>query len=217
MLIYEDDLVQLYHDKIENVIDQLPGIDLLLIDPPFGLDTKSLSSSKSKGKLARPKNYIQYEWMNKGLVDQELMNKLIKKSNHAIIWGGNYYRLEPSSCWFYWDKQMTCEYADGLLAWTNLPGVLKSIKWTWNGMIKEKPEQRFHPTQMPEAIINFSLDQFEAKLGRKPYLVLDCFAGSATTLACCKKRGIKVIGVEEIEEYCTKSVQRLSQGALSLF
>ncbi len=202
------------HDKIENVIDSLPEIDLLLTDPPFGLDTKSLSSSKSKAKLGPAREYQQYEWMNKGIISDEIINKLVTRSSYSIIWGGNYYRLDPSSCWFYWDKQMTCEYADGLLAWTNLPGALKSFTWAWNGMIKETPEKRWHPTQMPEAVVNFCLDQFEAKVKRKPKLVLDPFAGSGTTLACCKKRGIDYIGVEMIDEYMNIINQRLSQECL---
>jgi tRNA/tmRNA/rRNA uracil-C5-methylase (TrmA/RlmC/RlmD family) len=49
---------------------------------------------------------------------------------------------------------------------------------------------------------------------RKPKLVLDCYAGSGTTLAACKKRGIKSIGVEEIDEYLIGAKQRLSQQSL---
>lgn len=200
--------------KIEDVIDRLPKVDLLLTDPPYGIDVKNLSSSNSKSKKAKPKIYKRYDWMNKKLADQKIINRLVQMSNFSIIWGGNYYQLPPSSCWLYWDKEATSSYADGILAWTNLPGALRSFKWRWNGMLKEAPESRWHPTQMPEAVVNFSLDQFEEKLGRKPNLVLDPYAGSGTTLACCNKRGIDCIGVEMIEEYTKLIEKRLSQGAL---
>lgn len=52
------------------------------------------------------------------------------------------------------------------------------------------------------------------KVKRKPRLVLDPFAGSGTTLVCCKKRGIDYIGVEMIEEYINIIKQRLGQQTL---
>lgn len=213
---YADELTTFYQGKAEDFLNQHDGeIDLLLIDPPYGLDMTTISSSKSKSKKAKAVEYTQHEWLKKGLAKQNTIYSLIGLSNHAIIWGGNYYDLPPSSCWFVWNKETQCEYADSILAWSNLPGVVKKIDWLWNGMCKQSPEQRFHPTQMPEAIINFCLDQFEAKVKRKPRLVLDCYAGSGTTLVACRKRGINCIGVEEVEEYCQGALTRLSQGVLN--
>jgi site-specific DNA-methyltransferase (adenine-specific) len=204
----------LIHGKIEDEVDNLPDFDLLLTDPPYGLDTTTLSSSNSHKKQGRSRHYKVYDWMKKGIPDQKLIDKLIEKANYSIIWGGNYFRLEPSQCWLVWEKETACNYADAILAWTNMPGSVRSITWQWSGMVKEKPEDRWHPTQMPEAIINFSLDQFEKKVGRKPTRVVDPFAGSGTTLVCCQKRGIDYIGVEMIDEYVDIINKRLSQKTL---
>ena len=200
------------HAKIEDVIDDLPEIDLLLTDPPYGIG-ESGGKSKSRGKLANADKYTEYNWDI--LIKQEIIDKLISKANQAVIWGGNYYKLQTSSCWLIWNKLLPeNDFADCEMAWTNLPGAVRKIDYLWNGMIKEVPEKRFHPTQKPEAVMNFCLDQFEKKMKRKPKLVLDPFAGSGTTLVCCKKRGIDYIGVEMIEEYVDIINKRLSQETL---
>jgi len=200
------------HGKIEDVIDQLPEIDLLLTDPPYGIG-ESGGKSKSRGKLANADKYTEHNWDI--LVPETIMTKIREKAKYSIIWGGNYYLLPPSSNWIIWDKKLPPnDFADCEMAWTNLPGAIRKVEYLWNGMMKANPESRFHPTQKPEAVINFCLDQFEKKIKRKPKLVLDPFAGSGTTLVCCQKRGIDYIGVEMIDEYVDIINQRLSQQAL---
>lgn len=211
---YQDELVTLYNCKAEEIVSSLPKVNLLLTDPPFGINVNNLNSN-SESKLAANKKYTDYDW-SKSLADQELLDICIQNSDYAIVWGGNFYIVPPSSCWLVWDKKQTVDYADCVLAWTNLNGAVKRIEWQWNGMLKQQPEERFHPCQMPEAVINFSLDQFQKKNKVVAHSVLDPFAGSGTTLAACKKRGIRAIGIEQIEEYCEKAASRLAQSSLGL-
>lgn len=69
-----------------------------------------------------------------------------------------------------------------------------------------------HPTQKPEAIIR-PLLQYSVPPGGT---VLDCFAGSGTTLVVAREFGLRAVGIEGKEEYCRKIVERLSQGCLLL-
>ena len=39
--------------------------------------------------------------------------------------------------------------------------------------------------------------------------VLDCYAGSGTTLVACANMGIQAIGIEIMEKYCIEAVRRL--------
>ena len=67
-------------------------------------------------------------------------------------------------------------------------------------------KDRFHPTQK-------SLPLFEAlitKHSNEGDLVLDCFAGSATTAIAAHRTGRKFIGCEMDEEYYKKSIERIN-------
>jgi site-specific DNA-methyltransferase (adenine-specific) len=65
-------------------------------------------------------------------------------------------------------------------------------------------------TQKPEAIVA-PLMQYSVPEGG---LVIDCFAGSGTTLAVAKKTGRRAIGIEKRESQCRAIVERLAQGEL---
>ena len=67
-------------------------------------------------------------------------------------------------------------------------------------------KDRFHPTQK-------SLPLFEAlitKHSNEGDLVLDCFAGSATTAIAAHRTGRKFVGCEMGEEYYKKSIERIN-------
>jgi len=68
-------------------------------------------------------------------------------------------------------------------------------------------KDRFHPTQK-------SLPLFEElieKHSSEGHLVLDCFAGSATTAMAARNTGRNFIGCEMNEEYYNKSKERLNE------
>lgn len=65
-------------------------------------------------------------------------------------------------------------------------------------------------TQKPEAIVA-PLIQYSVPPGG---LVVDCFAGSGTTLAVARKTGRRSIGIELRKEQCQRIVERLSQREL---
>ena len=68
-------------------------------------------------------------------------------------------------------------------------------------------------TQKPESIVEPLMD-YSVKPGG---LVVDCFAGSGTTLEVARKTGRKAIGIESREAQCEHIVRRLSQKQLDLY
>jgi DNA modification methylase len=209
---YQDDYVTLYHADCREVLPLLEPVDLVLTDPPYGIG-EAAGANKSRGKLAVAKDYGVSDWDNKP-VDQDLINQLITQP--AIIFGGNYYSMPPSACWLVWDKHQTGDFADCELAWTNLPGAVRRIDYLWNGMIKQRPEQRWHPTQKPLDVMKWCIDQADTKLKKKVETILDPFTGSGTTLRAAKDMSRKVIGIEREEQYCEVAVKRLRQEVLGL-
>lgn len=104
----------------------------------------------------------------------------------------------------------------------------KGGKWTfnaggycpnvWDGPIingytcENTNEQRWHPTQKPEALMN----QWVALFSHEGDLVVDPFMGSGTTLVAAKRLGRRAIGVELDESYCEIAARRLQQDVLPL-
>ncbi len=217
---YQDDYVTLYHADCREVLPLLEPVDLVLTDPPYGIgEAAGANKSRSKpiggkGKGFVPaKDYGVFNWDNKP-IDQDLINQLITQP--AIIFGGNYYAMPPSACWLVWDKHITGDFADCELAWTNLPGAVRKIDYLWNGCMKKRPEQRWHPTQKPLDVMKWCITQADTKLKNKVATILDPFTGSGTTLRAAKDMSRKAIGIEREEQYCEVAANRLRQEVLGL-
>jgi len=210
---YQDDYVTLYHGDCRDILPQLEPVDLVLTDPPYGIG-EAAGVNKSRGKLAIAKDYGNDNWDNKPIA-QDLINQLITQP--AIVFGGNYYAMPASSCWLVWDKQNgATDFADCELAWTNLPGAVRKLSYVWHGMIKQRPEQRWHPTQKPLDVMKWCITQADTKLKKTVGTILDPFTGAGTTLRAAKDMNRKSIGIEREQKYCDVIVQRLRQEVLPL-
>lgn len=205
--IYHGDTVELFA-KIE-----FPEIDLILTDPPYGIG-EAAGKNKSRSKAAIAKDYGVANWDNK-TISQSFINGMIRDTT-TILFGGNYYAMPPSQCWLVWDKQITGDFADCELAWTNLNGSVRRLKYVWNGMIKQKPEQRWHPTQKPHDVMTWCIHQADTKQKITHETILDPFMGSGSTLRAAKDLNRKAIGIELEEKYCEVAAKRLSQEVLPL-
>lgn len=208
---YQDDWVTLYQGDCRDIVPYLEPVDLVLTDPPYGIG-EAAGKNKTRGtKKAPAKNYGSYDWDNEPIA-QSVINAFITQP--AIIFGGNYYSMPPSSCWFVWNKETTGDFADCELAWTNLPGAVRKVNHLWNGFARKYVEERWHCTQKPLAVMEWCIRQAESKLKKTVYTVLDPFAGSGTTLVAAKNMGKKAIGVELEKDYCEIIVKRLKQDVL---
>lgn len=212
---YQDEFSTIYCGDCRDILPLLEPVDLVLTDPPYGIGAPTLK--ESKGHIATRKDYGVSDW-DDNVADSEVILMALGLSKNSIIFGGNYYTdiLAKNGCWLVWDKEITCGFADCELAWTSLPGAVRRIKYTWNGMIKQMPEQRWHPTQKPLTVMRWCIEQADIKTKKRQETILDCFMGSGTTLAAAKLLGRKAIGIELEEKYCEIAVKRLRQGVLAL-
>lgn len=216
---YQDEHVTLYHGDCADILPHLPRVDLVLTDPPYGIG-EAAGANKSRGKpiggkgkkLVAAKDYGNDSWDDKP-AEQPVIDSLITQP--AVIFGGNYYAMPPSSCWLVWDKHITGDFADCELAWTNLPGAVRKIDYLWNGCMKKRPEQRFHPTQKPLDVMKWCISQADTKLKKQVQTILDPFAGSGTTLRAAKDMNRKCIGIEQSKDYCDVIVKRMKQQVLA--
>jgi DNA modification methylase len=203
---YSEAGVTIYNCDWRELDDEVLRSDLLLTDPPYGI-SEAAGKNKSRTKLAKAKDYGVSNWDDSPPSDFDLI-RLRDLTKWQIMFGGNYFVLPPSKCWLVWDKVNSGDFADAELAWTNLDKAVRLFSYMWNGMLKEQPEYRMHPTQKPRALFSWCLTQAPKDVKS----VLDPFAGSFTTAVSCKALGLSFVGCEREEKYCADGVKRLEQG-----
>lgn len=215
---YQDDYCTIYNADCSHILPQLKAIDLVLTDPPYGIG-EAAGRNKSRTRNAFARDYGNDSWDDQP-IDNQLMSKVaFTIAPRVIIFGGNYYPMPPSSCYFIWDKDNgESDFADCELAWTNLKQAVRRKKYRWNGYLQEHmgrhKEQRFHPTQKPTEIMQWCIKIADGH-GIND-LILDPFMGSGTTLLAAKNLGRKSIGIEKEKKYCDMAVKRLRQEVLAL-
>lgn len=211
---YDKDGITIYCADCRDVLPYLEPVDLVLTDPPYGIGESSKNFA-SRGKLANADRYEKSDWDDEP-PSADTINQAISRGRNAIVFGGNYFHLPPSSCWLVWDKDNGGnDFADCELAWTNLRKAVRRKRYRWNGMIQEhmgrNKEFREHPTQKPVAVMAWALDQ----AGPSVRTILDPFMGSGTTLVAAKLAGCRAIGIELEERYCEIAVKRLRQKTIA--
>lgn len=221
---YEEKGITIYHGNCRELWHSLQTtqFDLLLTDLPYGLGETN-KRALSRGKLATPTDYGDFEWDN-APCDKATIQRFTDKIPRSIIWGGNYFGMPASKCWLVWDKQNgSNDFADCELAWTNLPIAVRIFRFMWNGMLRAGEQRgisRVHPTQKPVELMRWCIQLcFSDRLSysnpdESHRLILDPFMGSGTTLRAAKDLGCKAIGIEIEEKYCEIAVKRLAQEVL---
>lgn len=141
---YEENGIQIFHGDCRDVLPSLPRTDLVLTDPPYGINAARDRNSQRWGWNDYPAGGWDTERPTK-----ETLDMLLLAGKRAIIWGGNYFAdmLPASSKWLIWDKGQTdFSLADAELAWCS-----------WDGAVRRKllsraralQEGKHHATQSP--------------------------------------------------------------------
>ena len=218
---YQDDACTIYHGDCREILPQLEPVDLVLTDPPYGVDWQS---NRRQEKHERIANDSDLSWLCDAFAK---IYSCLKPDSLAISFYG-----WPDAEYF-------------LMAWKQSGFVPKShivwvkdnigLGWFTRGQHEQaylltkgspsKPETAIsdvlraqgtgndlHPTQKPESLIG----QMLAPFTRPGDTVLDPFMGSGTTLRAAKDLGRKAIGIEIEEKYCEIAVKRLAQEVLPL-
>ena len=198
---------RLIHGDCREVLPLLPPVDLVLTDPPYGIDIGSMDMGKGKKVAA----FEAFEW------DAEpppawLFGLLREKGEDLIVWGGNYFSLGPSGCWLSWDKMQEFSGADFELAYTTLRGPSKTFRLS--RVQAYGAVERVHPTQKPLSLMEWCI-------GKVPdaQTVSDPFMGSGTTGVACIRLGKSFVGIERERKYFDIACERIAraQAQVQLF
>lgn len=199
--------IVIYHGDCRDILPQLPQVDLLLTDPPYGIGKDG--QKPSDGKHGGRKAYEFLGWDGDRPTDKTF-DLLLHSADQHIIWGGNYFAdlLPPQMKWRVWDKGQRINQSDGELAWTSLGGALRIITLNRVELMMDGAE---HPTQKPLRLMKWCIEQVPDAT-----TIIDPFMGSGTTLRAAKDLRKKCIGIEREERYAEIAAKRLAQEVLAL-
>ncbi len=208
---YDHAGITIYHGDCREILPQLPKVDLVLTDPPYGIDL----GNNSAGGLDK-NAYLSYSdtYDNFVQIIVPALNMAIDKAKRGAVFSGPHIheQRKPDAI-----GGIFCPAANGRHKWGfksflpvlfygTAPCLEKGSKATaiQSTAIAEKDG---HPVQKPLKWISWlvSLASLENET------VIDPFMGSGTTLRAAKDLGRKAIGIEIEEKYCEIAARRLSQ------
>lgn len=198
---YEHAGITIYHGDCREILPTLPKFDLVLTDPPYGINAARDRRSQKNGW----NDYPAGGWDKERPSDGAIVGA-VAAGEACILWGGNYFTdlLPVSSKWLIWDKmQSDFSLADAELAWTSLEGAIRRFNYSRAAALQDGKQ---HATQKPTALMKWCLS-----FAPDAKTVLDPFLGSGTTLVACKAMGLQATGIEVCEEYCEIAAKRLRQ------
>lgn len=206
---YQDDAVTLYHGDCREIVPLLGRFDLVITDPPYGMEFQSnyraVKHAKIHGDECLPLDriemcigaaeraaYVFCRWDNlKEMPDPRSVIAWVKNN-----WSMGDLKHEHGRQW-----EACCFYPkEGHKFITRIPDVIYA----------DRTGNELHPTQKPESLIAKIIS---ANVGDT---VLDPFAGSGTTGRACKDLGRKCVMIEREERYCEIAARRMGQEVLPL-
>jgi len=186
--------------------------ELLLTDPPYGIDYGGMLKGKGDGKGGADKNgwksYDAPDW-DKSKPKNGVLQYLCQITENQIIWGGNYFTddLPPTMGWLIWDKgQRGFSLADGEMAWTSFNNALRIKEYA---RAKANREEKNHPTQKPQEIMNWCFEYADRHSKKEIKLVLDAYLGSGSTMVAAHQLKRKCYGMELDPKYCQVIIDRM--------
>jgi DNA modification methylase len=188
--------------------------ELLLTDPPYGIDYGGMLKGKGDGKGGADKNgwksYDAPDW-DKSKPENGVLQYLCQITENQIIWGGNYFTddLPPTMGWLIWDKgQRGFSLADGEMAWTSFNNALRIKEYA---RAKANREEKNHPTQKPIEIMSWCFEYADRHSKNEIKLVLDAYLGSGSTMVASHQLKRKCYGMELDPKYCQVIIDRMKK------
>lgn len=203
----------LLNDNIED-----GSIDLIVTDPPYGMN---FQSSRRKVKHKKIENDENLDWLDEWFVKQY---SLLKANSHAYVFCSFHnvtrfieasklsgFELKNLLIWYknnHGSGDLTGDYApqyEFILFLTKGRRILNGKRIS-NVIRCPKTSNENHPTEKPYELIQLLVDK-SSSVGE---IVLDNFFGSGSTAIACHNLGRRFIGHEIDEERFKQSQKRLS-------
>lgn len=206
---YDRDGIVIYNADCRQVLPHLGEFDLVLTDPPYGIDYQSARrfGNQRKPKIHGDKEYPVWIFEN------------LKPSVATLAfcrWDQLHLVPKPKS-FIAWDKgrhsmgDLKHEYGRQWEACLFYPGERHAFTKRPVDVIRVdcvSPDKLMHPNEKPVALMQKLISHHQCQT------ILDPFMGSGTTLVAAKLEGRQAVGIEINEKYCESAANRLDQGVL---
>lgn len=202
---------ELWHGDCREILPLLPQSDLILTDPPYGIDYGNAGGfAESSGW----KNWRGTAEWDKERPPGWMFGLMLEKGKECVIWGGNYFTdvLPPTMRWLVWDKgQRNFSLADCEFAWSSQQQAARVLTLARAEALQDGKE---HPTQKPVRLMEWCLDMHP-----KAQTVCDPFMGAGTTGVAAVKMGRTFVGIEREPKYFEIACKRIedAQRQASMF
>ena len=209
-LFYSDNWATIYCGDCREILPMLEPVDLVLTDPPYGINYRGgFVGGKS------PKDWPAKFSKGCSIIgdDKAFDPTPFLDFPSVILWGANNYcRYLPQGQWLVWLKtrstQRMLDQSDAELAWKKGGYAVYVFEHMWFGLCRDSEiaEPVLHPTQKPIALMKWCIEK-----SKNTKIILDPFLGSGTTCLAAKNLNRKSIGIEIEPKYCEVAVKRLRQ------
>lgn len=206
---YDHAGITIYHGDCRDILPHLPKVDLVLTDPPYGI------------------NYHSGHYIGRN------PHAPIVNDDAYPVWAIEECRkLVSVACLFFcrWDNLRVMPSPASVIAWIKNNWTAGNLEHNyaraWEAVAVYNGEHHafrngrppdvvrcnrvpamslLHPTQKPIELCQILMNHHSAGI------VLDPFMGSGTTLVAAKNLGLRAIGIEIEEKYCEIAARRLAQ------
>ena len=211
---YRDSMadIVIYNADCRSILPLIPdkSIDLVLTDPPYGIDYQSAWRT---------------DWQRKDKITGD---------NSFPLWLFDFKPRRATFVWCRWDVLPQLPLPKSFIVWDKLRHSMGDLnheygrQWEAIAFYPETEHQfinrpidiirvscvpacdLIHPNEKPSEVVGMLLRHNVGDV------ILDPFLGSGTTAYCAKKLGRKCIGIEIEEKYCKIAVERLRQSVMTL-
>lgn len=209
-----DGRIRLINADCLEVLPSLAGIDAVVTDPPYGIGWDVGINPYGNLRAQFGMAYQPIEGDDKPFDPSPWL------PFPCVLFGANHYanRLPNSGAWIVWDKRMhvaSTDQSDCELAWSNIGNRAQMIRFLYHGggsIAKENHKAAgqgvpvsLHPTQKPVEVmkqcVTFATDVDE--------LILDPYAGVASTAIACHRTNRRCIAIEKERKYFDIGVSRV--------
>lgn len=222
---YQDDWATIYHADCRLILPHLPKVDLVLTDPPYGINLQNHSRGNKRGS----KSFEIF-----GDIDQEAGMEVCNWC--AALELPTVFFASPKRPWpgiwrnyLVWDKGGAVGGGGGDvgLCWKQSWELIQiarnsELNGPRDGAVlvhyMTPADSKLHPAQKPHSLIAYLIEKLTTygdtgygAIVHKRLQILDPFMGSGTTLRAAKDLGRKSIGIEIEERYCEIAAKRLAQ------